>query len=443
MRRTLLIAIAGGLAFASAAVVVNYFFLRPAALRVAVARDTDDHKLMIAAARVFSATRENVRLRIVPVNTAAASAAALRAGEADLAVVRSDIAVPPNGQTLVILHHNPALLIARADSKVAEVPDLQGKKIGVIRGTASGEGNSMLLDVILAQYDVPANAIEHVLLDRTEVAEAMRSHRIDAAFVVAPATSDVVTDVVAATAQSGGGVTFVPIADAKAIAQRLPALESIEIVRGAFGGNPPRPSASFDTLAVSARLMARASMRDSVAADLTRILFTERLAIAQIAPLANQIEAPPVTKGAALPVHPGAAAYLDDEEKGFFDQYSDFIYIGAMLFSVVGSGLAALASRMTSVQHTEFDLLLERLLQILRNARSAGRSEDLDRLEQEIDEILVSGIANRRLHGMDAHGMAALTLALDQARRAVRERRGLLERIPGRPTEAPRTASVE
>ena len=37
------------------------------------------------------------------------------------------------------------------------------------------------------------------------------------------------------------------------------------------------------------------------------------------------------------------------------------------------AGLAALASRMTSVQHTEFDLLLERLLQILRNARSAGR----------------------------------------------------------------------
>jgi TRAP transporter TAXI family solute receptor len=443
MRRTFLIAIAGGLAFASAAVVVNYFFFRPAALRVAVARDTDDHKLMGAVARVFSATRENVRLRIVPVNTAAASAAALRTGEADLAVVRSDIAVPPNGQTLVILHHNPAFLIARGDSGIAEVPDLKGKKVGIIRGTASGEGNSMLLDVILAQYDLPANAIGHVLLDRGELPESLKDHRIDAIFVVAPSTSEVVTDAVSATAQASGGATFVPIADAKAIAQRLPALESIEIVRGAFGGNPPRPSASFDTLAVSARLMARASLRDSIAADLTRLLFTERLAIAQIAPLANQIEAPPVTKGATLPVHPGAAAYLDDEEKGFFDQYSDFFYIGAMLLSVVGSGLAALASRMTSAQHTELDRLLAQLLQILKFARTAEQPEELDRLEQEIDEILVSGIANRQIHGIDAQGMAAMTLALDQARRAVRERRAQVERIPARLIDAARIASAE
>ena len=189
--------------------------------------------------------------------------------------------------------------------------------------------------------------------------------------------------------------------------------------------------------------MARASLRDSVAADLTRLLFSERLSIAQIAPLANQIEAPSTTKGGALPVHPGAAAYLDDEEKSFFDQYSDFVYIGAMLVSVVGSGLAALASRMSSVRHTEFDRLLERLLQILKSARSADRLDELDDLEQEVDEILVSGVADRRVHGIDSHGMVALTLALDQARQAVRERRALLERAPQRLIEVPRIVSGE
>ena len=224
MRRTLLIAIAGGLAFASAAVVVNYFLLRSSALRVAVARDTDDHKLMVAVARVFSTTREGVRLRITPVNTAAASAAALRSGEADLAVVRSDIALPPNGQTLVILHHNPAFLIARADGGIAEVSDLKGKRVGIVKGTASGEGNSMLLDVILAQYDLTPGAISHVPLGRGDVADAMKAKRIDATFVVAPATSSVVADAVSAVAQAGGGAIFVPITDAKAIAQRLPAL---------------------------------------------------------------------------------------------------------------------------------------------------------------------------------------------------------------------------
>lgn len=430
MRRRILIAIAGALALSSAVVVANYFFLRPSALRVAVARDTEDHKLMIATARAFAATRESVRLRIVPMNTAAASAAALRSGEADLAVVRSDIAVPPNGQTIVILHHNPALLIARPDSGIAEPPDLRGKKVGIVRGTSSGEGNSMLLDVILAQYDVPPSAIGHIPLDRAEASEAIQTRRVDALFVVAPVTSNIITDAVSAITQASGAPTFVPIQDARAIAQRVPALESFEVVRGAFGGNPPRPAASFDTLGVSARLMARSSLKDSVAADLTRLLFAERLAIAQFAPLANQIEAPATTKGATLPVHPGAAAYLDDEEKGFFDQYSDFIYIGAMLLSVLGSGLAAVASRMSSVRHTEFDRLLERLLTILRAARAAPDLEHLAELERETDEILVSGIANRHVHKADAHGMTALTLALDQARQALRERRAELEAPP-------------
>jgi TRAP transporter TAXI family solute receptor len=440
MRRYLFLAIAGLLAFAAAAAVANYFFVRPTVLKIAVARGTDDQQLATAMARVFSAARDDVRLRVTPVNSAAASAAALQAGEVDLAIVRSDISMPPSGQTLVILHHNPALLIARGDEEISSVVELKGKRVGIVKGVAAGTGNSMLLDVILAQYDVQTGLVEHIALDRAEMYEAMKARRVDVLFVVGTITSDMVGDAVAAAAQASGGVNFVPIAEAKAIAQRAPALESIEIVRGSFGGNPPRPATTFDTLGVTARLIARSSMRESTAADLTRLLFSERLAIAQIAPIANQIEAPPTTKGAALPVHPGAAAYLDDEEKGFFDQYSDFIYIGAMLVSVIGSGLAALASRVSTVSHGEFDILLERLLVILKAARAAATPDELDRLETETDEILVAGMANRRLQKVDSHGMAALALALDQARRAIRERRALVERPPARLVDASRIA---
>jgi TRAP transporter TAXI family solute receptor len=438
MRRFLLLAIAGALALAAAAAVVNYFFIRPTALKVAVARGTDDHQLAMAIARVLSASHEDIRLRIVPVNSAAASAAALEAGEVDLAIVRSDIAMPPSGQTIVILHHNPALLITRSDAPIANVVDLRGKRVGVVKGAASGTGNSMLFDVILRHYAVPSDMVERVLLDHSDMLDAMKNRSVDAIFVVGPLTSEVVGDAVAAATQASGGAGFTPIAEAKAIAQRAPALESSEVVRGAFGGNPPRPATTFETLGVSARLIARSTLSESTAANLTRLLFSERLAIAQIAPLANQIEAPSTTKGAALPVHPGAAAYLDDEEKSFFDQYSDFIYIGAMLLSVVGSGLAALASRMSTVSHTEFDRLLERLLAILKAARTAGRIEDLDRLEAETDEILVAGVGNRRIHGIDSHGMATLALALDQARLAIRERRAIVERSPARLIEASR-----
>jgi hypothetical protein len=38
-------------------------------------------------------------------------------------------------------------------------------------------------------------------------------------------------------------------------------------------------------------------------------------------PIANRIEAPPADKGAALPVHPGALAFLNDDEQSFFDEH--------------------------------------------------------------------------------------------------------------------------
>lgn len=433
MRRYLFLGVVFGLAIVMTAAAANYFLLRPSVLRVSVAQGTDDHKLVDAIARVLSASRGRERLNVVPVNSAAASAAALQAGAVDLAVVRSDIALPVNGQTLAILHHNPALLITTADHGLRSVVDLRGKTVGIVRATSAGNGNAALFDQILAQYDIAPDAVAHVVLERRELAASLKSGQVDALFIVAPTTSDALADAVAAAAQGAGGVAFIPVSEAKAMAQRSKVLESTEIVRGAFGGDPPRPSEAFETVGVTARLVARASLRDTTASDLTRVLFSERLAIAQLHRLANQIEAPSTDKDSALPVHPGAAAYLDDEEQTFFDKYSDFIYIGAMLLSIAGSGAAAFFGRMTAVSHNQFDRLLERLLEILAAARTTIDPDDLDRLEKEADEILVSGIANRRIATVDQHGMAALALALDQAREAIREQRRAITRAQAPP----------
>jgi len=443
MLRGLYIASAVGLAIAGSAAALNYTLLKPTVLRVAVAQGTDDHRLVEAISRVFANGREGVKLRVVPVQTANVSADALQSESADLAVIRSDIAVPPNGQTLVILHRNPALLITRGDDTIATVPDLKGKTVGVIRGTATGIGNAKLFDAILAHYEIDPDLVRHDVIERGAISEAVKSRQVDALFVVGPSAGDVSSEAVSAFSKASGAARFIPIAEAKAIAQRSNIVEAMEIVRGAFGGDPPRPAEAFETIGVSVRLMARSTLRDSVAAEVTKRLFSERISIAKLEKLANQIEAPATDKGAAIPLHPGAAAYLDDEEKSFFDKYSDFIYLGAMVLSLAGSALAAAATRMSNNRHSEFDRVLERLLEILKAARSAERLEDLDGLQAEVDAILAASLGNRRLRGLDSHAMAALGLALDQTRDAIRERRTLLTGQPLRPVETPRIALGE
>jgi hypothetical protein len=105
--------------------------------------------------------------------------------------------------------------------------------------------------------------------------------------------------------------TLKQLAEAKAIAQRSPAFEGVEVMRGAFGGAQPKPAEDFVTLGVSTRLVARNSLGNEVVGALTRLLLAARPAIPARIPIANRIEAPAADKGAALPVHPGALAFLD------------------------------------------------------------------------------------------------------------------------------------
>jgi TRAP-type uncharacterized transport system substrate-binding protein len=434
MRRTVLIAIAGCLATAALVALAGYFYERPTSLKVAVTRDTDDFRLMTAIQHVFGKERESIRFKIDPVNDAAASAAALEAGEADLAVVRSDIAMPPSGQTLVILHRNAVVLMVPAASPITRIRDLRGHKIGIVKGTASGTGNLHLLETILAQYDIGPDMVEPVNLRGFEVYTAVEQKRVDAVMAVGITGEARMNDIVTAVTQAGKGApVFLPVTESRAIAQRTPSIESLEVVRGAFGGDPPKPEANFETLAVTVRLVARSTLKDNIASDITRSLFADRLSIAQKEPLASRIEAPSTDKGAALPTHPGTAAYIDGEEQTFFEKYSDFIYIGAMLLSVAGSAAAALASRLKSDRTSEVGTMMARLLAILKAARSAETLEELDGLEHETDEILVSALAHHSLNNAAGPQINTLSLALEQARLAIRDRRRQLRGEPRPP----------
>jgi hypothetical protein len=162
-----------------------------------------------------------------------------------------------------------------------------------------------------------------------------------------------------------------------------------------------------------------------------------RPAIAARVPIANRIEAPPADKGAALPVHPGALAFLDDEEESFFEKYSDAFYIGAMCLSVLGTGLAAAAARLSRHNTTDADKILRRLIEITKTARGAEHAGLLDDYEAEADELLALALAPDAVHVLSVNRMGALSLALNQVRHAIAERRQSLA-TPLRAHFAPR-----
>lgn len=425
MRRLIILAIGAGFAAVAGVGYAVYVYERPSVLRIAVTRDSADQAIMAAAAQQFAEDREQIRLKLVVVDTLAESSRAFEEERADLAVVRSDVAMPLSGQSVLIMRRNAAVLFAPAQAGLHSVDDLRGHKIGILQSEETGRtGNQTLLDAALAQYDVAPGLVRRTALTLAELPRALERKEVDAVLAVDAPGSPSLMQAVAALAQvSHGQPVFIPIAEAKAIAQRSPIFESIEVVRGAFGGAQPKPAASFDTLGVSTRLIARHSLNNEAVAELTQLLLAARPRLAAHAPMANRIEPPSTDKGAALPVHAGALAYLGDEEQSFFETYSDFIYIGAMLLSVLGTGLAAVVARFNQRQNSDFERILQRLIDLIKAARGAERLDALDDFESEADELLAQALALDSSHALSGHRLAATSLALNQVRHAISERR--------------------
>jgi len=99
-----------------------------------------------------------------------------------------------------------------------------------------------------------------------------------------------------------------------------------------------------------------------------------------------------------------------------------------MLLSLVGSGAAALASRFNASPHERIEQLTERLLEILKSAREAATQAELDQFEREVDDAVTEMLNDRKLRALDKPPLHMATLALDQARRAIEERRAFLSR---------------
>lgn len=429
MRRPHLIAAMalGTLSVVLILVSLSYYIERPTVLRVAVAAgERDDVDLVNAMGKLAKHERKGLRIKPVPTDSLAEAGRAMERDEADLAIVRPDVVMPDKGGTVVLLHKNIALLVAPGGGPIEKIADLAGKRVGLV---GTGAGDDKMFETALGQYDLAVEAVKTLPLKPEDVGEAIRQKTVDAIFVVGQVSSKAMQTAVRAVAKAGEGApVFLPVSEAAAIAESQPAYESVEIVKGAFGGSPPRPADDIDTLGVTTRLVASADLSEQTVAALTRFLLSERVALTALAPAARWMAAPATDKGAVMPVHPGTAAYIDDEEETFLDQYSDFIYIGAMVLGVFASGLTAIVGRFGATASLPVEEFIGRLLAILKQVRAASRASVLEGCDAEVDAILTEALDRDTLKGLDERKAAALGMAVDQVRAAIHQRREVLAR---------------
>ena len=474
IRHTWLIVIASLLLCAGLAAAAYQYMSQPTTLTIAVGPpNSEDAKVVNAMAQQLARDRASVRLKpIIKESGTRDAMAAIDKGEADLAIVRRDIGMPKEGLTVAIWRKNVAVFIVPAQTaaatpktraarraaaasklpKIEKVENLLGRRLGVVGRAPT---NIMMLRAILQQYNIPpdkiavlaageenkpntADKVTIVQFDPNNVGSAIRDAKIkaDAIFTVGPIGSSITADAIAASTRGKEPPTFLEINASEAIAGRNPVYEPTEIKAGAFGGSPQQPEETIETVGINHYLVARKRLSEDVVADFTKHLFSIRQTLSSDVPSSTKIETPDTSKDGPVPVHPGAAAYIDGELKTFFDRYNDLLYWGLMIVSFFGSALAGLMSYNKSGDRLRRMKSLDQLVDVISAARKAETIQALDDLQNEADKIHGDMVREVENNNLDETALMAFQVSFEQARAAIADRRAVLTINPPRPRAA-------
>lgn len=419
-RRRIWLIVLGAAAALAAGALLWVYFNRPATLVVVVDPSTEDAVLLSAVGEQLNRERASIRLQVRQLADSDAVREALDKKLANLAVLRGDRVIPIDGRAVAIMRNNVLVLIARGGTRIQSPSDLAGKRIGLV----GNDVDIAQLSAVLMHYNVPATWTA-IPVNREQLRNVLGAGGVDLVAVAGPVTDRLLADVVAAFGDGNRGPIFVPIEQADALAQQLRVYEAGEIPAGMFGGNPAKPAESVKTIGFAHYLLAHSDASESVITDFTRRLFSARRKLANEFPTLTQISAPSTAKDGTVPPHPGAAAFFNDAEKSFFDRYGDWVYILAMVASVLGSIAAALSNFIGGAGLRRRGLA-RRLGELLKRATAAKNLDALARVEAEADKILARSMVLVEGGNLPPDALASFSLSFDQVRRAVAERRAAL-----------------
>ncbi len=202
-------------------------------------------------------------------------------------------------------------LVVRGDGGIATVADLRGK---VVSTGPPGAGSAVLANRILATAGLdPLRDIRPHNLSVAQAVDAMKDGKLDAFFWNGGVPTAAVLDLM-----HSPGIT----------AKILPLDSVLPALHRAYGETlyyrALIPKAAYSlaedvpVVAVANLLVVLESMPESLAYDITRVLFEEQATLATIHPQARELAIETATKGATIAFHPGAIRFY--RERGAWTQ---------------------------------------------------------------------------------------------------------------------------
>jgi TRAP transporter TAXI family solute receptor len=418
--RTILVLSLGILA-AGAGLFGYRYITQPTTLTIATGSlDGDVPRIMSAMAQRMASSNAPIRLKVVEKATASEAAKEFAAGNVDLVIARADLVDLSIARAVLAVTHGVVLIVVPPGSPIEGMDDLRGKMVGVI----SADANRQVIAAITKEYALESAKVSFKNLTPADVPQAFQTKQIQALLVVLPLSEKyiaMVRDLFPRNAKASLGL--VPIESAGAIEEVSPPFKSYELPKGTLRGSPPVPDDDLTTLRVPYFLVANKNLSDDVVTALTKAMMEARRELVGEFPLLAQVMAPSTDKDAYVPIHPGAAAFFDGDEKTIFDKYGDQFFYGSMLLGTLMSVLAAIWKFMTRDMGKPGERPSIRLYALVGKINEAKSESELSAIEQEIDEILKVELENCSSGKIDSGEMSAIGLASQRLQYLMAQRR--------------------
>ncbi|MDO8606907.1 MAG: TAXI family TRAP transporter solute-binding subunit [Phaeospirillum sp.] len=398
-----------------ATVTARDWYRQPAVITIAVGPETSpENRFAVKLAEVLQQNHASIRLKVETQESRSQALSRFAHHEADLAIVRTDDRkIPANARALAVLEHEALLLFGVKRAKFGTLADIQGKRVVVVGRDGRNEA---FVRRLLEQYKFDPHKTDIRTVPPETSLDKMLSASADLAILVYPLSRLGSGRDFRGLAHHERGVSVHAINDARALERKVPGVYTETIEAGLLSGSPRMPEEDIETVALQKILVARRGMPEQHAVELMRALFEYGRQLAIDGSFATRIEPPDPEKGAQIAIHEGANQYIASEVKTFFDRYSDLIYIGISMASVLASMAVALYSTVFRHSPHQANERIGDLIRLRDRIRSATLPEELTAAEAELEAVLNETLLGLADGALSPRGLEAFRLAYDLAR---------------------------
>jgi TRAP transporter TAXI family solute receptor len=265
----------------------------------------------------------NIRCNAPSTGGSVANINGIKSGELDMGVAQSDVQYQAyNGtgnfegdafedlRAVFRIHGEPLTLLARADSGIETLDDLEGKRVN-IGNPGSGQRNTMEVVMDAKGWDEDTFSLVSEL-DAAEQAAALSDNNIDAMVYVVGHPNGSIQE---ATTTVDSHLIPMNDDDIQGIVDEYPYYSTSVIPGGLYKNNPD----DVETFGVAATFVTSADADDDVVYETVKAVFDDFDRFKRLHPAFENLDAQDmVTQGLSAPLHDGAKRYY--VEQGWIEE---------------------------------------------------------------------------------------------------------------------------